>query len=499
MALKPVNDRTAIHPVHKERIIQFGEGNFLRAFVDWIVQMMNNNAGFDGSVVIVKPRPGSSMQNLISQDCMYHVCRQGLNNGNIVDEIQFIDCISRAINPYDDYNSFIKLANLPELRFIISNTTEAGITFDPLCRFTDTPATSFPAKLTQLLFNRFRAFSGDRSKGLILLPCELIYANGRVLADCIHQYIDLWRNDIGPDTYEFNKWVDEACHICTTLVDCIVSGLPEKNKLAQLQERTGYADELLVAAEPYHLWVIETPSSLSPKQLECEFPARQAGLNVVVTHNEKPYHERKVTLLNGPHTVLAPIAYLAGLDIVRDACQHPIVGSYVRHVMNNELLPTLNMPEAELHLFASEVMERFCNPFIDHQLTSIMLNSMSKFRTRDLPALMDYLQRYGKLPYGLVLGLAAIIVYYRGGERDNRDKMNPNDDPRIIQLLTELWQSNDAHCIAEGVLSASDLIWGDYGNLNAVSGLTDLLSSDIDSILSYGIITTIQRTFSFES
>ena len=492
MNLKSLNARTAVRPKRKERIIQFGEGNFLRAFAEWIVQQMNDRAGFDGSVVIVKPRPGSSMQQLVAQDCLYHVCEQGLRDGHTVDDIQLIDSVSRAINPYDDNEVFLALARQPELRFVISNTTEAGIVFDPACRFSDAPAASYPAKLTQLLFARYRAFGGSAEAGLIILPCELIFGNGRHLAECIHRYIDLWHDELGADADAFRSWVDTSCHICTTLVDRIVPGRPEASRVEALQERAGYADALMVAAEPYHLWVIETPPTLSHEQLEREFPARRAGLNVVLTHDETPYHERKVTLLNGPHSVLAPVAFLAGLDIVRDACQHPVVGRYVKHVMYNELMPTLALPEDELRQFAADVLERFCNPYIDHQLTSIMLNSMSKFCTRDLPALLAHVQRVGCPPAGIVLGLAAIVVCYRGGTRADGQPIVPNDDPRIVQLLADLWQDGDARRVAQGVLGA-DIIWGERGDLNAVPGLTDSLAADIKAIVSEGMMPTLQR------
>lgn len=468
-------------------IIQFGEGNFLRGFVEWIVQRMNQRLGFDASVAIVKPRPGNGLDTLRRQRCRYHLNLRGRLGGQVVDSLEAIDCICEAINPYTEHDAFLALAARPEARFVVSNTTEAGIAFDATCKLSDAPPASFPAKLTQLLYHRFKAFNGDRSKGLIILPCELIFGNGHCLLDCIQRYIHLWRDELGTDAEPFARWFDEACFVCSTLVDRIVPGFPREDA-AQLQQRIGWEDRLIVQAEPYHLWVIETVRNLPIGQLAQEFPADKAGLNVVFTLDERPYHERKVTLLNGPHTVLSPVAFLAGLDIVRDACQHEVIGPFVRRVMYEELLPTLNLPEDELRRFADDVMERFCNPFVDHQLTSIMLNSFPKFQTRDLPGLKTYLERRGALPKGIVLGLAAICVYYRGGERADGTAFQPNDDPRIIQLLTELWQTGDVRKVAEGVLAAKDLIWHEHGDLNTIPGLTDLLTENIRNILERGII-----------
>ena len=485
------------------RIIQFGEGNFLRGFVEWIVQQMNKQLDFNASVAVVKPRPGNALERLKAQGCRYHVNLQGLQDGKPVDYMEEINCISVAINPYEDYAAFLALAEDPEARFIVSNTTEAGIVFDPECRLHDAPPKSFPAKLTQLLYHRFRTFDGDVSKGFIILPCELIFQNGHQLEACVHRYIELWANDLGADVIPFVQWVKKACFFCTTLVDRIIPGYPQKDA-DLLQARLLQLDSLLVQAEPYHLWVIETARNLPVEKLEEEFPASRAGLHVVVTTDESPYHERKVTLLNGPHTVLSPVAFLAGLDIVREACQHKVVGQFIRRVMYEELLPTLTLPTDELRRFADDVMERFCNPFVDHQLTSIMLNAFPKFQTRDLPALRRYLECRGSLPRGIVLGLAAICVYYRGGERTDSTPIQPNDDPRILKLLTELWKgglagetaNRMARHVAEGVLAAQDLIWHEHGDLNTIPGLTDLLAEDIQRILERGMINAVEAAMS---
>lgn len=467
---------------HPERILQFGEGNFLRGFIEWMVQQMNERIGFDASVVVVKPRPGNSLERLQAQDCKYSVNLLGLAGGKPLNELHAIDCISRAINPYSDFEAYLSLAGNADLRFVVSNTTEAGITFDPSCQLADTPPASFPAKLTQLLYHRYLAFQGDNSKGLIMLPCELITANGRHLCECVMRYIDLWADDMDGKAAEFRLWVQQSCHFCNTLVDRIVPGFPVKD-VEGIQQRIGWADNLIVQAEPYHLWVIETASNLSLEQLQQEFPANKAGLNVIYTTDESPYHQRKLTLLNGPHTVLAPVAFLAGLDIVRDACQHPLVGTFIQRVIYDELMPTLNMPHDELLRYADDVLQRFLNPYIDHQLTSIMLNSFAKFRTRDLPALKLCASR-GTLPHGIVTGLAAICTYYRGGTRADGTPIHPSDDPQIISFITDLWQTGDPATVARAVLAA-DTIWGE--DLTAITGLTEMLTNDLQVIATQGI------------
>ena len=491
--MQQLNRQTAQKRVRTERVIQFGEGNFLRAFVDWIILQMDERAGFDASVVVVQPIERGMVENLNRQDCLYHVNLQGLIGGKPVNSLTLVDTVSRALNPYLDFEAFLQLAEQPEMRFVISNTTEAGITFDPECRLTDRPASSYPGKLVQLLWRRFQTFGGDPEKGLIIMPCELIFLNGHHLRECIDRYVELWREDFGGDFEPFRKWVTDACYVCATLVDRIVPGFPRKD-IQKIQEQLGYEDNMVVQGEAFHLWVIETAPNLPLEQLAREFPAEKAGLNVVLTHNEAPYHERKVTLLNGPHTVLSPVAFLSGIDIVRDACQHPVVGKFIHKVQFEELMQTLNLPMEELQQFAKDVLERFLNPYVDHQVTSIMLNSFPKFQTRDLPGVKTYLERKGTLPKGLVLGLAAIITYYKGGTRADGTPIQPNDDPRIMQLLADLWQTGDTRRVAEGVLAAQELIWHEHGDLNTIPGLTDLLTEMLDSIQEKGMLPTVEET-----
>lgn len=481
--MKALNKRTAPKSVAPERIIQFGEGNFLRCFVDWIIYNMNQKTDFNSSVVVVQPIERGMVDWLNGQDCLYHVNLQGRLYGEAVNTLTRIDCISRALNPYTQNQAFMALADQPEIRFVISNTTEAGIAFDPACKLTDAPASSYPGKLTQLLYRRYKTFNGAADKGLIIMPCELIFLNGHHLKKCIYQYIEHWKDDFGKDYDGFKQWFTDYCYVCATLVDRIVPGFPRK-EIKEIQEKVMYEDNLVVQGEIFHLWVIEKPENMNIEQLKAEFPAEKAGLQVFIAESEKPYHERKVTLLNGPHTVLSPVAYLAGIDIVRDACNDPLVGKYIHKVQFEELMQTLNLPMDELQKFASDVLERFNNPYVDHQVTSIMLNSFPKYETRDLPGLKTYLERKGELPQGLVFGLAAIITYYKGGQREDGAPIVPNDAVEIMQLLTDLWSTGDVRKVAEGVLAAEN-IW--HEDLNNIPGLTDLLTLDLEKIQDLGM------------
>ena len=457
MALKALNARTAPKSHAPERIIQFGEGNFLRCFVDWIIYNMNQKTDFNSSVVVVQPIERGMVDWLNGQDCLYHVNLQGRLNGEKVNSLTRIDCISRALNPYSQNQAFMALAEQPEIRFVISNTTEAGIAFDPACKLADAPASSYPGKLTQLLYRRFKAFNGAADKGLIIMPCELIFLNGHHLKECIYQYIELWKDDFGADYAAFKEWFTKYNYVCATLVDRIVPGFPRK-EIAEIQEKVCYADNLVVQGEAFHLWVIEKPENMDIEALKAEFPAEKAGLNVLIAPS--------------------------------DACNDEVVGKYIHKVQFEELMQTLNLPMEELQKFATDVLERFNNPYVDHQVTSIMLNSFPKYETRDLPGVKVYLQRKGELPQGLVFGLAAILTYYKGGTRADGAPIEPNDAPEIMQMLKDLWATGDTQKVAEGVLAAEN-IWHENLN-NTVPGLTALVKKYLDLIQEKGMLEAVK-------
>lgn len=475
--MEKLDRKTAHAGKYPDKVIQFGEGNFLRAFVDWIIWNMDKKTDFNGGVVVVQPIEKGMVDMLNAQDGLYHLNLQGIDKGRSVDSIDLIDVINRGINPYREFDEYMKLAENPDIRFVISNTTEAGIAFDPSCRLEDRPASSYPGKLTQLLYHRYVYFNGDLSKGLVIFPCELIFLNGKELKKCISSYIDLWNLGDG-----FREWFEKACGVYCTLVDRIVPGYP-KDSIDEIHARIGYDDKLVVKAEIFHLWVIE-----APKDIAGEFPADKAGLNVLFVPSEAPYHARKVTLLNGPHTVLSPVGYLSGLDTVKECVEDPLIGKFVHKVMFDELIETLDLPKPELEQFAHDVLERFVNPYVKHFVTSIMLNSFPKYKTRDLPGLKTYLERKGTLPEGLVLGLAGIITYYKGGKRGDVEIV-PADDASTVALLKELWASGDVYKVASGVLGAVD-IWGE--DLNDVPGLTAMLSGMLALIQEKGMRAAVE-------
>ena len=458
------------------KVLQFGEGNFLRAFVDYWFDLANEKAGWNGKCCLVQPIAPGLAKMINEQEGLYTLYLRGSENGQKVDDKRVISSVANCLNPYEkaDYDKMMEVAASDDLEIIVSNTTEAGIQYDPSCQKDDCPPASFPAKLTQVLYHRYQA----GKSGIIMLACELIDNNGKELLKCVNQYIEQWGLEDG-----FKKYVNEDCTFCGSLVDRIVPGFPRKD-IAAIKEKIQYDDNLVVQAEIFHLWVIEAPQEVAK-----EFPADKAGLNVLFVPSEAPYHERKVTLLNGPHTVLSPVAYLSGVNIVRDACQHEVIGKYIHKVMFDELMETLNLPKEELKKFAEDVLERFNNPFVDHAVTSIMLNSFPKYETRDLPGLKTYLERKGELPKGLVLGLAAIITYYKGGVRADGAEIVPNDAPEIMNLLKELWATGCTKKVTEGVLAA-EFIWGE--DLNKIPGLAAAVKADLDSIQEKGMLETVK-------
>ena len=464
--------------LHPTRVIQFGEGNFLRAFVDWIIFEMNRKLDFDAGVTVVQPIDRGMVGMLKEQDCLYTLIMKGLDRGKPKRDIQLIDTISDAIDPFTQYDKYAALALDPNIRFVISNTTEAGIAFDANDKFDMQPPRTFPGKLTKLMYDRFRHFNGDPAKTFIVIPCELIDRNGDNLRKAVAQYIDLWGLGDG-----FRKWATEQTIYCNTLVDRIVPGFPRET-IGEITEELGYKDNLVVEGETFHLWVIE-----APEEVHKEFPADKAGLNVLFVPSMKPYRDRKVTLLNGPHTVLSPVGYLSGCDTVRECVEDELIGRYVRKVMFDELMSSLDLPEDELKAFGNDVIDRFRNPYVRHMVTSIMLNSFPKYKTRDLPALKIYLERKGTLPKGLVFGLAAITTYYKGGKRGN-DEIRPQDDQHIIDLLRNLWVTGNTLQVARGVLGATD-IWGE--DLNTIPGLTEMLHKDLDAIQSKGMREAVKE------
>ncbi len=387
----------------KETVIQFGTGNFLRGFADYFLHILNEKGFYDGKAVVVQPTKGGKTELFNEQNCVYNLYLRGIENGEEVCNRTEIHSVSRALNPYDDFEKYLDLAHNPDFRFIISNTTEAGIEFNPDCKFSDTPALSFPGKLTQLLFERFKTGFG----GFVLLPCELIDNNGTELKNCVLKYAEHW--NLGND---FINWINNKNTFCNTLVDRIVTGYP-KNEAELLFKEIGYEDKLLDTAEVFHLWVIEG-------DFENELPLQKAGFNVVWTNDVTPYKKIKVRILNGAHTSTVFPALLAEVETVGECMNDELLSEFLNTNLIEYILPVLGNTE-ESKKFAFAVTERFKNPYIRHEWKSIALNSVSKFTVRVLPTLLDYKKMYGETPKTLALSLAALIFYYKNNEiADNK-------------------------------------------------------------------------------
>jgi tagaturonate reductase len=445
-------DRPQTLPV---KILQFGKGNFLRAFVDWMVDILNEKTDFGGAVEIIQSVSRGTAAEFQAQDGLYHVVLNGMQHGRTVSETRLISCVIDAFSPYDDFQRFLESARNPELRFIISNTTEAGIVFDAADADPYALADSFPGKVTQLLYHRFQTFQGAADKGLILIPCELIEKNGDKLRETVLQYADHWKLPAA-----FTDWIQSANTFCNSLVDRIVPGFP-KDTIRDIQKAIGYTDNLVVTAEPFHLWVIEAPAAVQQA-----FPADQAGLQVKFVQDLTPYRTRKVRILNGAHTALVPVAYLRGLRTVRDAVEDSYAGAFLREAIYKEIIPTLDLPASELEQFASDVMERFQNPFIRHELSSIALNSISKYKVRVLPSVLEFYKRKGTLPENLLHALAALILFYRGTHHG--ETLPVNDTPEILEFFKHVWKTGDADYAVRETL-ANKTFWDQ--DLTQVPGL----------------------------
>ena len=391
--------------MRKETVIQFGEGGFLRGFVDYFFQKLQDKGLFDGSVVIVQPIEKGMCSVLEQQGCEYNLFLRGIDNGQVVDEHTHIDIISRCVNPYENFESYMKLAENPDFRFIVSNTTEAGIEYVDSNQFTDAPARSFPGKLTQLLYKRFRL----GLKGFIILSCELIDHNGEELEKCCLRYADLW--GLGE---EFKTWLVQENDFCSTLVDRIVTGFP-RDEHEELCRRIGEQDNMMDTAEIFHLWVIQGSH-------EDELPLLKAGFHVVWTDNVDPYKKRKVRILNGAHTSMVLGAHLYGLKTVGECLKDEKVSALLRKCIFGEIIPAIGDTE-DNRKFGEAVLERFSNPFIKHMLLSIALNSVSKFRARVLPTILEYRDMFGSCPQGLTFSLAALIAFYRTDDANDSQEI----------------------------------------------------------------------------
>ncbi|HUW35355.1 MAG TPA: tagaturonate reductase [Planctomycetota bacterium] len=486
-----------------ERVLQFGEGRFLRAFCEWMINAMNARGLFNGSVVVVQPLPQGQADTLNSQDGLYTVILRGMDGGRLVESREIITAVSRAIDPYTHWQAYLECADNPDLRFVISNTTEAGIAYVEQPPPVAACPASFPAKLTALLHRRFLRFNAAAERGMIILPCELSDRNGDVLRQCVLRHARDWR--LGD---AFIRWIEQHNAFLNTLVDRIVTGYPHAEAESFARE-LGYDDRLLDAAEIFHLWVIEGEHDGSPLQViegdrrfSSELPFAEAGLNVVWTDDLEPYRTRKVRVLNGAHTALAAAGFLAGKATTRECVDDPILGEYVRRAVFDEILPGIDLPRAETAGYARAVIERFRNPCINHLLLDIAENSTSKFRVRVLPSLRAYAERTGTPPPVLTFSLAALIAFYRSTVFDGnalqctRDGLayRVRDDRGALAFFAECWGSFDADpqpdALARRVLARTEL-WG--GDLTAIHGLAPAVAGHLRTILSGGVRAAVTR------
>lgn len=428
------------------KVLQFGEGNFLRAFVGHTLHKLNEIEGIEMGIAVVQPIEKGMLEVLENQGGAYTLFLNGLVQGKEIQENFLIQNIVSTHNPYTDFEDYLQLAKQPELEFIISNTTEAGIAFESTDQITDRPPKTFPAKLTRLLWERFLHFKGTASCGLHFLPCELINYNADTLKKCILQYIDLWNLD-----QAFTQWIEEENHFHNTLVDRIVPGYPKDNTAAY-QAQLAYEDQLMVTAEPFYLWVIEGDEQLTKK-----FPVNQIDLNVQVVSDMQPFRTRKVRILNGSHTALVPLSLLYGHQTVSDIFTDPFTDHFLRHCVLDEIVPTLAMDAAELNAFATAVFDRFKNPFIKHYLSSIALNSISKFKVRVLPSLLAYQEIHHRLPNHLTFSMACLLRFYKGTWKGQ--KMPIQDDPEVVSFIVNAWKQDTPSQTIQTLLQ-NESFWG---------------------------------------
>ncbi len=462
------------------KVLQFGEGNFLRAFVDYWFDMSNEKAGWNGKVALVQPIAQGLTKLINEQEGLYTLYLRGSENGEKINRKRVISVCDACYNPYEDWEAIKEIAKSADLEYVASNTTEAGIVYDPESTFDQVPPTSFPAKLTVLLYERFKA----GQKGIVVLSCELIDNNGKELQKVVNQHIDDWK--LGDD---FKKWINEENLFCSTLVDRIVPGrIRDPKEVAEIEAENGYSDPLLDVGEVFGVWYIE-----GPQWLEDKLPFKKSGLNVHVVPEVAPYKKRKVRILNGAHTGFVLGAYLAGEDIVRDCMHDDVIHGFMNKMLYDEVIPVLPLDKADCDAFAAAVTDRFNNPFVDHQLMSISLNSTSKWKARNMPSFLEYIEKFGKLPQALTMSLAAYIAFYSSNiqrrEADGLICVRPagneykvQDDAWVLDFYFENKDLDDA-ALVKAVLS-NEKMWDT--DLTKIEGLYDTVLADLTLIRKEG-------------
>ncbi len=453
------------------KVLQFGEGNFLRAFVDYAFYKLNKELDFNAGVAIVQPLEGGMVDFIMKQDGLYTLFLNGVKNNQNIQDVYLIDNLVKGVNPYADFNAYLDLAKSETLEFVISNTTEAGIEFVETDTLENVPQKSFPAKLAAFLYERFKFFGGDSSKGLTIIPCELINYNADTLKDILLRYSQLW--NLGS---EFDSWLNNACSFHNTLVDRIVPGYP-RNEIEEYNAKLDYHDNILVTAEPFFLWVIE-----GDEKLKAKLPFDKTDLDVKIVKDMQPYRTRKVRILNGAHTAMVPLSIMYGNTTVKETLDDQFTGAFVSKIIFDEINPTLDMDKEELNQFANEVLDRFRNPYIKHLLSDIALNSISKFKVRVLPSILKYQELNNRLPLNLVFSFACTIRFYQGIWEGKALPIKDSED--IVQTMTAYWKFDDVGKTVQHTL-ANQEFWDE--DLNAVPGLYEEIVFAINEINANGI------------
>ncbi len=489
------NDDLKIGTAEKmpEKVIQFGEGNFLRAFVDYMFDELNAAGKFGGSITLVQPIEFGPITGFINeQEGLYTLLARGLEQGKEVCNKRLITSVTRCLNPYADFETYSDCAKNPELRFVVSNTTESGIVYNKEDMVSGKPQNSFPAKITAFLYTRYKAFNGDASKGLVFIPCELIDDNGKTLKKYVLQHAADWNLE-----KEFTEWVENSNIFTSTLVDRIVTGYP-RSDAETLCKEFGYKDNLINTSEIFHFWVIEGPEELSK-----ELPFDEIGLNVLFTPNAKPYKKRKVRILNGAHTCSVLAAYLCGKNTVGELMKDKKFYSYLEKALNDEIIPTLSdLDYNDLKFFADAVFDRFQNPYIQHFLLNIALNSTSKFRARVLPSITEYIAEKKELPKVLTFSFAALLGFYKGDEikdgaligKRGDETYEIKDDAEVLELFKNLWTKctvSDKASVSELVkeVCSNEKIWGE--DLNKLPGFSEKVAEHLFNIVNNGMQSEI--------
>ena len=459
--------------------IQFGEGNFLRAFVDYCIQILNDKTSFSGKVNIIQPLPEGMIEQLKIQNGKYNLFHEGIIQGKTIRDRMQINCVKQMNNPYQEFDQFLELAENENLTFVFSNTTEAGIVLDTKDQFTEKPPRSFPGKLTRLLHHRYKTFNGDPSKVLHIMPSELIEQNGTKLKKIILELSKIWKLED-----HFISWINQN-HFYNTLVDRIVPGFPKKD-LNFYKKELFFDDQLIVTCEPFFLWVIEG----NPELLKI-FPIdRLKEIDVKVVPDLGIFRTRKVRILNGSHTIMVPVGLLHGTKTVSDILKNDFLKTFLSQTLFDEIIPSVDLDKQQLNDYAHSVLERFSNPFIIHKLESISLNSISKFKVRVLPSLISYLRKQGKVPKNLTFSMAALIYFY--GKEISKHPYPLKDDPEIIAFFNKIWSKRNIEKVVVETLSNTDL-WDK--NLAEISPLKYSLTKALNALANHDKINEAYQFF----